>query len=52
MCNLNAQQQGIYRSYEVQSFLTLIPCLDAAHRYSLFPIPYSLFPKMQKLCIS
>ncbi|NEO94333.1 MAG: hypothetical protein F6K56_30730 [Moorea sp. SIO3G5] len=36
---------AIYRfslSYEVQSSLMLIPCFDAAHPYSLFPIPYSL----------
>ncbi|NEO80997.1 hypothetical protein [Moorena sp. SIO4G3] len=56
----------VYRSYEVQSSLTLIPCLDAAHRYCLFPLPIlgrvrggfffpvprSLFPKIQKLCTS
>ncbi|WP_424101844.1 hypothetical protein [Moorena producens] len=24
--------------------MTLIPCLDPAHRYSLFPVPCSLFP--------
>ncbi|NEO36732.1 MAG: hypothetical protein F6J90_10500 [Moorea sp. SIOASIH] len=34
---------SVYHSYEVQSSLTLIPCLDATHPYSLFPIPSSLF---------
>ncbi|NEO20336.1 MULTISPECIES: hypothetical protein [unclassified Moorena] len=50
---------SVSRSYEVQSSLTLIPCLDPAHRYSLFPVPCSLFPvpcslfpKIQKLCTS
>ncbi|WP_293077987.1 hypothetical protein [Moorena sp. SIO3H5] len=33
---------SVYRSYEVQSSLILIPCLDPAHRYSLFPVPCSL----------
>ncbi|NEQ60743.1 MAG: hypothetical protein F6K53_26320 [Moorea sp. SIO4A1] len=35
---------SVYRSYEVFYSLTLIPCLHAAQGYSLFPIPYSLFP--------
>ncbi|NEO00131.1 MAG: hypothetical protein F6K50_33110 [Moorea sp. SIO3I7] len=35
---------SVYRSYEVQSSFRLIPCIDAAHCCSLFPIPYSLFP--------
>ncbi|NEO50680.1 MAG: hypothetical protein F6K55_44000 [Moorea sp. SIO4A3] len=50
---------SVYRSYEVQSSLTLIPCFDAAHPsslfpllYSLFPVPCSLFPTIHKLYIS
>ncbi|NEO03197.1 MAG: hypothetical protein F6K50_50175 [Moorea sp. SIO3I7] len=35
---------SVYRSYEVFSSLTLIPCLHAAQGYFLFPVPYSLFP--------
>ncbi|WAN69549.1 hypothetical protein BJP36_36285 [Moorena producens JHB] len=35
---------SVYRIYEVQSYLTLIPCLDAAHPDSRFPIPDSRFP--------
>ncbi|NET82732.1 MAG: hypothetical protein F6J94_12610 [Moorea sp. SIO1F2] len=50
---------SVSRSYEVQYSLTLIPCVDAGDRYSLFPIlsslfpvPCSLFPKIQKFCTS
>ncbi|WAN70131.1 hypothetical protein BJP36_39445 [Moorena producens JHB] len=50
---------SVYRSYEVFSSLTLIPCLHAPQGYSLFPITYSLFPvpcslfpKIHKLCTS
>ncbi|NEQ86165.1 MAG: hypothetical protein F6K26_40635 [Moorea sp. SIO2I5] len=35
---------SVYRSYEVQYYLRLIPCLDPAHPSSLFPILSSLFP--------
>ncbi|NEO71501.1 hypothetical protein [Moorena sp. SIO3H5] len=32
------------RTHEVQYSLTLIPCFNAAHRYSLLSLPCSLFP--------
>ncbi|NEN94767.1 MAG: hypothetical protein F6J94_17530 [Moorea sp. SIO1F2] len=35
---------GISCSYELQSSLRLIPCLDLGHHCSRFPIPCSLFP--------
>ncbi|NEO73658.1 hypothetical protein [Moorena sp. SIO3H5] len=35
-----------FRTHEVQSSLTLIPCFNTAHRYSLFFLPCSLFPKI------
>ncbi|NEO93497.1 MAG: hypothetical protein F6K56_26115 [Moorea sp. SIO3G5] len=39
------------RSYEVQSSFTLIPCLDAAHRYCLFSVLCSLFPDPLKTAV-
>ncbi|NEO75334.1 hypothetical protein [Moorena sp. SIO4G3] len=35
-----------FRNHEVQSSLTLIPCFNPAHRYSLLSLPCSLFPKI------
>ncbi|WP_149031119.1 hypothetical protein [Moorena producens] len=50
---------SVSRTHEVQSYLTLIPCLNAGHHYSILPLtcsllpaPCSLLPKNQKLCTS